>query len=292
MAFVPAAHVPQGEYRHSIFRGPNGDMPLEDRKTVAEALRKALSGEFGLTKLSPEETNELRKTVTNNLGVNTALSLYGIPLQVPAKMLYTVVSPWRNKFPRSVTGGVNFSYRQITGINTKHVWGSVPEASASVTGRNTRISYNAEPLTTVTYKTLEMETILTREALFGGSSTITPGPSRSSAAPYRRTGPSPTGRTRSRWGPSATLSTAAPGPPSAVEGAAVDRTIGAASSTTSSRLPPPGCRAYQTSSREALRPCGLVRVVWTQPKDSGSADSTIIPAGPSSPSARPPGRLW
>jgi hypothetical protein len=175
MAFVQASAEPQGEFKHSIFRGPNGDMPLEDRKVVAESLRKALSGEYGMNRLSVEETTELRKSVANNIGVNVALSLYGIPLQVPAKMLYTVISPWRNKLPRSVVGGVNFSYRKITGINTKHVWGSVPEATPNVTGRNTRIAYNAEPLTSVNFKTLEMESILTREALFGGSSSITPG---------------------------------------------------------------------------------------------------------------------
>lgn len=175
MSSVIDPGVPQGEFRHPIFITPDGMLPLEKRRAVAETLRKALNGEFGLGIYDRDKTGEIMKTVTNNLGVNTTMALAGIPLMVPAKMLYTVVSPLRNKFPRFVRGGLNFSYRQVTGINTKRVWPSVPEASGSVTGRNTRLSYNAEPLTTVNFKSLEMETILTREALFGGSSTLTPG---------------------------------------------------------------------------------------------------------------------
>ena len=135
----------------------------EQRATVLGEVRKALAGEYGVY----GSDNVLRKDATNSVGVTTGLGALPIPLDAPAKLLYPILTPFRNMFPREVKGGNSTTFRQITGINTQKRWASVPEASTSVTGRNNPIAFNEKDVT-FNYKTLEEENLLTPEAEFGG----------------------------------------------------------------------------------------------------------------------------
>lgn len=146
-------------------------MAPEQRELLFSELQKSLSGEYGGITNSGQR---IQKDATNNIGVTIGLGLLGAPLEAPAKLLYPVTTPLRNRLPRRTVGGNGVTYRKITGINTGKVWASVAEASDSTSGRNSRISFN-EADTTVTFKTLESENMLTPEAQFGANSLITPG---------------------------------------------------------------------------------------------------------------------
>jgi len=140
----------------------------EQASVLFEELRKANASKFdGMNR-------PIQKDATDNIGVTSPLGLQGAPLQVPAKLLYPSLTPLRNRLARGTTGGLGFTYREITGINTTKIWPSVAEATDSTTGRNTRIAFN-EANVTKNYKTLEMENMLTPEAQFGSNSSITPG---------------------------------------------------------------------------------------------------------------------
>jgi hypothetical protein len=117
---------------------------------------------------------DLEKDATNQLGVPTGLGLVPYPLEAPAKLLYPVLTPLRNMIPRQTIGGTALYYKRVTGINTTKIWGSVPQATSSTTGRNTPIAYNEKDVTE-TWKTFGMESFFTPEAQRGASSTIVPG---------------------------------------------------------------------------------------------------------------------
>jgi hypothetical protein len=150
----------------------------EAAATLAGEMRKVANGDYGyLDMVGNRHTREalgIQKDATNQIGVVTGLGLLGYPLEVPAKLLYPVPTLLVNRLPRRVAGGATVTFRKITAINSTSVWGSVAEASDSTTGRNTRGAYN-EANITYNFKTIEMETMLTPEALFGSNSKITPG---------------------------------------------------------------------------------------------------------------------
>jgi hypothetical protein len=138
--------------------------------------RKAIGGEYGYVDMTGRrfQKDGIQKDATNQIGVATPLGLLGVPLEAPAKLVYAVPTPLRNRLPREVSGGASITFRKITAINSTNVWGSVAEATDSTTGRNSRIAYN-EANITYNFKTIEAETMLTPEALFGSNSNITPG---------------------------------------------------------------------------------------------------------------------
>jgi hypothetical protein len=154
----------------------------EGEQALASEMRKAATGEYGFYDMSIngagllKTTDQLglKKDATNNIGVTTPLGLLGVPLEVPAKLLYPVPTPLRNRIPRQTVGGASVTFRKITAINSQNVWPSVAEAADATTGRNSRIAFN-EANITYNFKSLEMESMLTPEALFGSNSSITPG---------------------------------------------------------------------------------------------------------------------
>ena len=154
-------------FNHPLLTG----MSPADREVFAKSLRDSLTGANGVQNVS---TGEMLKTATANVGVTTPLGLLGYPLEAPAKLLYPVPTPLRNSIPREVVGGNAINYRTITAINKGNLWGSVAEATSATTGRNSFISFD-EADKTLTFKSVEMETLLTPEAQFGANSRITPG---------------------------------------------------------------------------------------------------------------------
>lgn len=153
--------------QHPLLRG----LSVQDQETVCIALARALSGEDGYI---TGGGRRIQKDATANIGVTTGLGLLGLPLEAPAKLLYAVPTLLRNRLARNVVGGNGLTYRTISAINKGKLWGSVAEASDSTTGRNSRISFDEKDYT-VTFKSIEAETMLTPEAAFGSNSTITPG---------------------------------------------------------------------------------------------------------------------
>lgn len=152
----------QSALQKSLWAARNGYVEVPEGSRGARLLK------------SWEELDEIRKTVSNQSGVVTGLGLVPYPLEAPAKLLYPVLTPLRNRFPRRVVGGTGVNYKKITGINTANVWGSVAEATSSTTGRNTPIKYN-EVDVAESWKTYGMESFFTPEAQRGSSSTIVPG---------------------------------------------------------------------------------------------------------------------
>jgi hypothetical protein len=146
----------------------------EQAQAVLEELAKSERGEYGYWDRRGNFNGPIQKDATNQIGVVTGLGLLGYPLQAPAKLLYPVVTPLRNTLPRQVVGGSTFNFRRITGINTTKKWASVAEAADGTTGRNGRISFNEKDVS-LTFKSLETETMLTPEAQYGANSTVTPG---------------------------------------------------------------------------------------------------------------------
>lgn len=150
----------------------------EATQALAAEMRKAANGEYGFLDMAgrtvTREALGIQKDATNTLGVTTTLGLLGVPLEVPAKLLYAVPTPLRNRLPREVAGGATVTFRKITAINSLNIWGSVSEATDSTSGRNSRGAFN-EVNTTYNFKSIEMESMLTPEALFGSNSKITPG---------------------------------------------------------------------------------------------------------------------
>src|SRR5215831_4383893 len=63
---------------------------------------------------------ELRKAFLQPTGAATGLQVYD--LEAPAKLLYPVLTPLRNKIPRVGGGrGIQANWRAITGINTNKI---------------------------------------------------------------------------------------------------------------------------------------------------------------------------
>lgn len=121
--------------------------------------------------MSTKETLDLMKAALSKSSddlsktVSTATGLVGFDLQAPAKNLYPVQTPLRNKIPR-VGGGTGTatnwkSIKAITGSGVSSM-GWVPEGQ-----RTGRMSYVADPVS-APYVTLGEEDSVTFEAISGG----------------------------------------------------------------------------------------------------------------------------
>lgn len=150
-------------FNHPILQG----MSKADREVFAGELRKSMAGEYG------RYIGEKLVKLDTSQGVTTGLNQLPIPLEAPAKLLYPVTTPIRNSVPRSVVGGNDITWRYINAINSAKLWGAVAEASASTTGRNDPITYTGDKVN-VSFKSVEMEDLLTPEAQFGSRSSLVP----------------------------------------------------------------------------------------------------------------------
>jgi hypothetical protein len=84
-------------------------------------------------------------------------------LERPAKLIYPVITPLRNRIPRvKSVGGTAVNWRAITGINVDTLSGGVPEG-----GRNGLISTEVKSYVAA-FKTLGLEDSVTFEAQYAG----------------------------------------------------------------------------------------------------------------------------
>jgi hypothetical protein len=109
-----------------------------------------------------EETLALLKSTQGDLtkAITTATGLTGYSLEAPAKQLYPVLTPLRNRIgrQRAAVGASAVNWKQINGINTGNVWASVGEGL-----RNSEISYSKTDRSAA-YKTLSLDDSVTHEA--------------------------------------------------------------------------------------------------------------------------------
>lgn len=119
-----------------------------------------------LSQLSQDAVKEFMKAVSapNNsilakAGIQQSTGLVAYDLQAPAKNLYPVMTPLRNRIPRVPgSGGTGFNWKRVTAINTANLSGFVPEG-----GRNGVMTIATDDKN-VNYKTLGMEDSITYEA--------------------------------------------------------------------------------------------------------------------------------
>ena len=126
-------------------------------KNLSELTADALA-EFQKAAVSPAQqlTEELRKSG----GVNQATGLVAYDLQAPAKNLFPVLTPLRNRIPRIVSqnGGTATNWISVTGINTSKLRGFVPEGR-----RNGLMSISSTPKS-ASYKSCGLDDAVTFEA--------------------------------------------------------------------------------------------------------------------------------
>lgn len=127
-------------------------MPINNlSELTADAInqfRKAAKTPMPLEKLDP-----LNKAITNSTG------LVWYDLQAPAKNLFPVLTPIRNKIPRVAgNGGTATNWIAVTAINTARLRGFVPEG-----GRNGTVTLTATPKSAA-YKSHGLEDSVTFEA--------------------------------------------------------------------------------------------------------------------------------
>lgn len=176
---------------HSFFQNLGIKTP-EAVAALSSEMRKAAYGEYGMfdmreggiyktaAQVQPQygiqkdAAGAIQKDATNQIGMVTSLGLLGVPLEVPAKLIFPSPTLLINRIPRETVGGATVTIRKITAINSTNVWPSVAEASDSTTGRNTRIA-RTEANVVFTFKSFEMEDMITPEAIFGSNSRVTPG---------------------------------------------------------------------------------------------------------------------
>lgn len=93
-------------------------------------------------------------------GISTSTGLVGINLEAPAKNLFPVLSPLRNRFPRkgAATGATAVQWRAITGINTANLKAGVAE------GLRNSVVTTAEVDRSQTYKNFGLDDFVTFEA--------------------------------------------------------------------------------------------------------------------------------
>ncbi|RJR09988.1 hypothetical protein C4588_04165 [Candidatus Parcubacteria bacterium] len=119
-----------------------------------------------LSQLTQEAINEFRKAVSKPVpellqkaGVTQATGLVAYDLQAPAKNLFPVLTPIRNKLPRVPGGGgTATNWKRVTAINTANLLGFVPE------GKRNGVMAIASDDKSANYKTLGMEDSITYEA--------------------------------------------------------------------------------------------------------------------------------
>jgi hypothetical protein len=124
-------------------------------KNLSEITSEAVA-EFQKSAQTPATgiVDDLRKS-----GVNQATGLTAYDLQAPAKQLFPVLTPLRNKIPRVSGGGdVATRWKAVTAINASKLRGFVPEGR-----RNGQVSTTVVPKSSA-YKTLGLEDAITIEA--------------------------------------------------------------------------------------------------------------------------------
>jgi len=127
-------------------------MPINNlSELTADAInqfRKAAKAPMPMEKLDP-----LNKAITQSTG------LVWYDLQSPAKQLFPVLTPIRNKIPRVAgNGGTATNWISVTAINTANLRGFVPEGR-----RNGTVTLSAAPKS-ASYKTLGLEDAVSFEA--------------------------------------------------------------------------------------------------------------------------------
>lgn len=121
-----------------------------DPKAAIAAVREALQK-------SAAQTVELQKAWTQSGSPTTGLTMYS--LEAPAKLLYPVITPLRNKIPRTTGGqGIQANWRAITQINTTSVSIGVSEGNRGGVQSTTVAEYFAA------FKSLGIEDYVTFEA--------------------------------------------------------------------------------------------------------------------------------
>jgi hypothetical protein len=100
---------------------------------------------------------EIAKSFTQSSTATSGLTAYD--LEAPAKILYPVLTPLRNRIPRvSGRGGIQANWRAITGINTALLSAGVSEGNRGGTATHTTVDYLAA------YKGIGLEDYVTFEA--------------------------------------------------------------------------------------------------------------------------------
>ena len=122
---------------------------------LSELTQEALI-EFQRAAQAPDTriVDDLRKS-----GVTQATGLVAYDLQAPAKQMFPVLTPLRNKIPRvSGGGGTATNWKAVTGINTGKLRGFVPEGKRNGQVTTTVVDKDAK------YKTLGLEDVISIEA--------------------------------------------------------------------------------------------------------------------------------
>jgi hypothetical protein len=97
--------------------------------------------------------------ISKTAGISQATGLVWYDLQAPAKQLFPVLTPLRNRIPRVAgSGGTATNWVAVTGINTAGLSGFVPEGV-----RNGLVTTAASPVS-ATYKSVGLEDAVTFEA--------------------------------------------------------------------------------------------------------------------------------
>lgn len=108
-----------------------------------------------------QPSSELAKAFTQSGDQTTGLTYYD--LEAPAKTLYPVITPLRNRIPRlSGKGGIQANWKAITGININGVSAGVSQGNRGGAIATSTQEYNAS------YKGLGLEDYVTFEADYAG----------------------------------------------------------------------------------------------------------------------------
>lgn len=119
-----------------------------------------------LSQLTQGAVSEFRKALSapqndilKKAGITQASGLTAYDLQAPAKNLFPVLTPIRNRLPRVLGGGgTATNWKSVTGINTAALRGFVPE------GERNGVVTTAVEDKSANYKTIGMEDSVTYEA--------------------------------------------------------------------------------------------------------------------------------
>ena len=106
-----------------------------------------------------DEKNELSKAWNQSGSATTGITAYD--LEGPAKLLYPVLTPLRNKIPRvSGKGGIQANWKAVTGVNTRKLGVGVSEGNRAPTLSSAVQDYNA------VYKSIGVDDNATWEAAY------------------------------------------------------------------------------------------------------------------------------
>ncbi len=102
-------------------------------------------------------SDELAKAFTQSGSAVTELTAYD--LEAPAKLLYPVITPLRNRIPRvSGKGGIQANWKAITGVNVNNAGIGISEGNRGVVIATSTADYNAA------YKGIGLDDYVTFEA--------------------------------------------------------------------------------------------------------------------------------